>query len=91
MKTYIADWTARPTSLRIRIATEPLSMSKDYVWVYHTTNHYGQGAKYAWWHYNGDKSPDISVYGDEANDLLTSLVRGTPILNLLADHYKIPE
>lgn len=57
MRALITNWTAMPMNLRIRVATEPLAMAKDYVWVYHTTNYYGQGAKHTWWHYREDQNP----------------------------------
>lgn len=91
MRNFINDWTAMPTKLRVRVGTEPLSMARDYVWAHHTTNHYGQGAKWAWWNLNVDNDPTSEVFGEEAQNLLTSLVRQHKILGLLAIHYRIPE
>lgn len=45
MEFGITDWTALPNKLKIRVGTNPLSMSKYYVWAFHTTNHYGQGSE----------------------------------------------
>lgn len=90
MDVRIADWTALPSRLKITVGTDPLSMSKSYIWAFHTTNHYGQGAKWAWWNVSQTIDPTEIVWGDEAQDMLNRLVTAHSVLKLLAPHYRIP-
>lgn len=85
----ITNWDASNGELQIVVVSYPFCMTKRFVWKHHTTNNYGQGAKFTWWNmYDGKASSE--VYDQEGRDLLTALVHSHPTLGKLVDHYKIP-
>lgn len=86
----ITNWEATNEELIIAVSYGLLGMSKKFVWKYHTTNHYGQGAKRCWWHWDKYADPTVEVYSGEGQDTLTILVRNHDPLKNLADHYRLP-
>lgn len=92
MEHFISRWEIpQEMQLRITVSSKPLNMAKTFTWMYHTTNHYGQGAKRSWWITpEGNAAPEIDVEGDAA-DLLTSLVYAHEPLKHLVKYFMIPE
>lgn len=87
---FITNWKATNGELTIAVSYGLLGMSKKFIWKHHTSNHYGQGAKWCWWHWDEYNDPSVEVYSGEGQDVLTVLVRNHNPLKNLADHYKLP-
>jgi hypothetical protein len=93
MEHYITRWEIPEyCRLNITVASKPLDMAKTFTWRFHSTNHYGQGAKWSWWVTPDGRSTDHSIeVTGEAADLLTNLVYAHDPLKQLVKYFKMPD
>lgn len=86
----ITDWEASYGKLRITVVSRPFHMTKRFVWMEYTNNHYGQGSKRCWWYQCADETYS-EVFDEDGQNLLTEMVLAHTPLRYLAHHYHIPE
>lgn len=92
MEHQIIRWEIPDTfKLRITVASKPLDMAKTFIWQDYTSNHYGQGSKWAWWVAPTRNDEALYEVKGDAAELLTKLVYSHEPLKHLVKHFRMPD